>query len=140
MGSGRATPDGTGGRDSGAGIHHDGRQHLYLGGPLAGDADWLARDAAGARAGLADRQLDCRPSAWEAADCWAWRGDISLTTCLVLFLPYMLLCLRLVDVSLVAWAKQLVRPALAAIGMGAIVLAARQRALGHQRGCPPRCC
>jgi O-antigen/teichoic acid export membrane protein len=58
----------------------------------------------------------------------AW--GYSLTTCLVLFLPYMLLCLRLVDVSLVAWAKQLVRPALAAIGMGAVVLAARQVLIG----------
>ena len=53
----------------------------------------------------------------------AW--GFALTTCLVLFLPYMLFCLRLVDVSPANWVRQLTRPALAALGMGAIVLVTR---------------
>ncbi len=59
----------------------------------------------------------------------AW--GFSLTTCLLLFLPYMLFCLRLADVSPAAWGRQLVRPALAALGMGAIVLAARELLSTH---------
>ncbi len=64
----------------------------------------------------------------------AW--GFSLTTCLVLFLPYMLFCLRLADVSPAAWTRQLVRPALAALGMGAIVLVTRE-VLVQQAALPP---
>ncbi|MBI2826426.1 MAG: lipopolysaccharide biosynthesis protein [Planctomycetia bacterium] len=49
----------------------------------------------------------------------------SLTTCLAIFLPYMLFCLRNVGVPRADWARQLWRPALAAMAMGAIVFAAR---------------
>ncbi len=59
----------------------------------------------------------------------------SLTTCLALFVPYMLFCLKLVDVSPVAWARQLVRPAVAAVAMGIVVFAVQQ-ALMHI-GVPP---
>ena len=64
----------------------------------------------------------------------AW--GFSLTTCLALFLPYMLFCLRLVRVSPAAWARQLVRPAAAAVGMGAIVFAVRH-GLAHLAWLPP---
>jgi len=56
---------------------------------------------------------------------WAY----SITTCLPMFVPYMIFCMRSVGVSPLAWAKQLVRPALAAIGMGVIVFVARHRLL-----------
>ena len=67
-----------------------------------------------------------------------WQGDAtlgvawgySLTACLALFLPYMLVCLRLAGVSPAAWGRQLVRPALAALGMGAVVLATREARAG----------
>ena len=48
----------------------------------------------------------------------AW--GYSLTMCAA-FIPYMLFCLRLVGVSAMDWAGQLVRPAVAALGMGAVV-------------------
>ncbi len=50
----------------------------------------------------------------------------SLTTCLAMFVPYMVFCMRSVGVSPWTWARQLVLPAMAALAMGAIVLAARQ--------------
>ncbi len=50
----------------------------------------------------------------------------SLTTCLVIFVPYVLVCLRCVDVSPRQWLAQLWPSALAAATMGAIVLACRQ--------------
>jgi len=52
----------------------------------------------------------------------AW--GYSLTTC-AMFVPYMLLCLKVAGVSSRDWARQLVRPALASIGMGAVVWGTR---------------
>ena len=64
----------------------------------------------------------------------AW--GYALTTCLALFLPYMVFCLRLAGVSPTAWARQLLRPALATLGMGAAVFAA-QRSLAQISWLPP---
>ncbi|HEY2841093.1 MAG TPA: lipopolysaccharide biosynthesis protein [Pirellulales bacterium] len=57
---------------------------------------------------------------------WAY----SLTTCMAIFVPYMVFCMRAIGVSPLAWARQLVRPAMAAIGMGVIVFVAREKLLG----------
>jgi O-antigen/teichoic acid export membrane protein len=60
----------------------------------------------------------------------------SLTTCVALFLPFMAYCLRLAGVSLTLWARQLARPAVAALGMGGAVYAARS-ALVQASWLPP---
>ncbi|HVU89488.1 MAG TPA: lipopolysaccharide biosynthesis protein [Pirellulales bacterium] len=88
----------------------------YLAGRAIGDAmpgvHWIPSD-------VSDAAHDWLPPMLGMA--WGF----SLTTCLILFLPYMLFCLRLVDVSPADWTRQLARPALAALGMGAIVLITR---------------
>ena len=53
----------------------------------------------------------------------AW--GYSVTMCLAIFGPYMALCLSSAGVSLGAWARQLVRPAVAALGMGLVVYAVK---------------
>jgi O-antigen/teichoic acid export membrane protein len=49
----------------------------------------------------------------------------SLTTCVVIFVPYVVVCLRCVEVSRRQWLAQLWPSALAAATMGAIVLVCR---------------
>jgi PST family polysaccharide transporter len=60
----------------------------------------------------------------------------SLTMFAVVFVPYVVACLRLVDVPVGAWLRQMRDPALASLAMGAIVWTCR---LGLQRivGLPP---
>lgn len=64
----------------------------------------------------------------------AW--GYSLTTCLALFVPYMAFCLKQVGVPLSAWLRQLVRPAIAAAGMGVAVFAI-SRTLAKSMHLPP---
>jgi O-antigen/teichoic acid export membrane protein len=64
---------------------------------------------------------------------WAY----SLTTCLAIFGPYMVFCMQSIGVSPWAWAQQLFRPAVAAIGMGVIVFVAGHRLLAAAPGLGP---